>query len=134
MKVLCKYWARLARHVSPCVHRAFADFNGWNVVGESGSSLVFLFWFDQLLSITDIGNYPRKRRGGRKKSCYHNIYLICYGIFLYWKKYYGEFFNTVRSDFTVPLTWVYFIQIFKNFSNRICVLINIATSFIPVPY
>lgn len=43
LKVLCKYRARLARHVSPCVHRAFTDFNGWNVGGESGSLLVFLF-------------------------------------------------------------------------------------------
>lgn len=66
LKVLCKYWARFARHVSPCVHRAFTDFSGWNVVGESGSLLVFLFWFDQLLSITDIGNYPQERRRERK--------------------------------------------------------------------
>lgn len=106
--MLCKYWARFAHHVSPCVHRAFTDFSGWNVVGESGSLLVFLFWFDQLLSITDIGNYPQKRRGGRKKLAII-IFILSVMVFSYIeKKYCGELCNTASTDFTVPLTWVYF--------------------------
>lgn len=85
LKVLCKYRARLARHVSPCVHRAVTDSDGWNVGGEFGSLLVSLFWFDQLLSITDIGNYPQKRRGGREKLAI-TIFILSVMVFSYIEK------------------------------------------------
>lgn len=118
LKVLCKYWARLARHVSPCVHRAFTDFSGWNVVGESGSLLVFLFWFDQLLSITDIGNYPQKRRGGRKKLAII-IFILSVMVFSYIKKILVV--NCVTQQVLIlqcPWYVCILIQIFKNFSDK----------------
>lgn len=109
--MLCKYWARLARHVSPCVHRAFTVFNGWNVGGESGSLLVFLFWFDQLLSITDIGNYPQKRREGRKKLAII-IFILSVMVFSYIEK--NIVLNCVTHQVLIfQCPWlVYFTQIF----------------------
>lgn len=111
--MLCKYWARLAHHVSLCVHRAFTDFNGWNVVGESGSLLVFLFWFDQLLSITDIGNYPQKRRGGRKKLAII-IFILSVMVFSYIEK--NIVVNCVTQQVLIlqcPWLECVFPQIFK---------------------
>lgn len=130
--MLCKYWARLARHVSPCVHRAFTVFNGWNVGGESGSLLVFLFWFDQLLSITDIGNYPQKRREGRKKLAII-IFILSVMVFSYIeKKYCAELCNTASTDFPIPLTRVFYTDFFLN-SNKIHVYIVQLLPFLLCP-